>query len=49
MSADTAFTVAMAAGWIALVVAFAWPTPHCRCCAIGADEERRRHQQRIQR
>ncbi len=32
MTADAAFTVAVAAGWIALVVAFAWPTPHCRCC-----------------
>jgi hypothetical protein len=49
MSADTAFTVAMAAGWIALVVAFAWPTPHCKCCAVGADEERRREQHRIHR
>lgn len=41
MSADAAFTIALAAGWIALVVAFAWPTPHCKCCSVGAEEERR--------
>lgn len=47
---DAAFTIAMAAGWIALVVAFAWPTPHCKCCAVGtAEEERRRTGQRQHR
>ena len=46
MSPDAAFTIAMAAGWIALVVAFAWPTPHCKCCHVGADERRHRTQHR---
>lgn len=32
MTADAAVTVALAAGWIALVVAFAWPDPHCPDC-----------------
>lgn len=32
MTSDLAFTIGLAAGWMALVVAFAWPTPHCRCC-----------------
>ncbi|HET8568043.1 MAG TPA: hypothetical protein VFM93_03530 [Candidatus Limnocylindria bacterium] len=32
MSPDTALTIGLAAGWMALVVAFAWPTPHCTCC-----------------
>ncbi|MDE3113760.1 MAG: hypothetical protein KGN00_12610 [Chloroflexota bacterium] len=49
MSADVAFTIAMAAGWIALVVAFAWPTPHCKCCQVGEEERRRRAEQRPQR
>lgn len=50
MTADAAFTIAMAAGWIALVVAFAWPTPHCKCCSVGAlEEERQRAHQRQHR
>jgi hypothetical protein len=49
MTPDAAFTIAMAAGWIALVVAFAWPTPHCKCCSVAAEEERRRSGQRQHR
>ncbi len=42
MSADTAFTIAMAAGWVALVVAFVWPTsPHCKCCTHRLEEQAR--------
>jgi len=48
MSADAAFTIAMASGWIALVVAFAWPTPHCRCCSVGAEEDARRRERQRQ-
>lgn len=46
MSADAAFTIAMAAGWVALVVAFAWPTPHCTCCRVGAEERQKRAEHR---
>jgi len=38
MTPDIAFTIALGAGWMALVVAFAWPTPHCRCCAERVKE-----------
>jgi hypothetical protein len=48
MSPDAAFTIAMAAGWIALVVAFAWPTPHCKCCAVGVAEAKRRQEHQRQ-
>jgi hypothetical protein len=45
MSADIAFTIAIAAGWIALVVAFVWPTSaHCTCCTQRLEE--RQSQQR---
>jgi hypothetical protein len=49
MSADTAFTIALAAGWIALVVAFTWPTPHCKCCPRYGEEQRRRQEPRQHR
>lgn len=32
MTSDLLFTIGLASGWMALVVALAWPTPHCRCC-----------------
>lgn len=38
MTPDLAFTIALGAGWTALVVAFAWPTPHCRCCSDRRSE-----------
>lgn len=40
MTADVAFTIGLAAGWVALVVALVWPTPHCKCCRAGQDEGR---------
>lgn len=44
MISDFAFTIGLAAGWMALVVALVWPTPHCRCCpekSAKAKQERR--------
>jgi hypothetical protein len=32
MTAEAAFTVAMVAGYLALVVALAWADPHCKDC-----------------
>jgi len=44
MSADVAFTIAMAAGWAALVVAFVWPaSSHCKCCTQRLAEQDARH------
>jgi hypothetical protein len=43
MTSDLALTIAMAAGWMALVVAFVWPaSPHCRCCSRQYEDEAER-------
>lgn len=46
LSADTAFSLGLFAGWLALVVAMVWPEQkHCTCCAkrqAKENEENRR-------
>lgn len=46
MTPDTAFTIGLAAGWVALVVALVWPTPHCKCCVVGQERASRTRQPR---
>lgn len=38
---DQAFFVSMVAGWIALLIAFAWPSDlHCDCCRYRGRERK---------
>lgn len=32
LSADTAFSIGLLAGWLALVIALTWQDVHCSCC-----------------
>jgi hypothetical protein len=46
---DLAFAIALAAGWMALLVALAGPTPRCRCCERVSEAESRDRGRRVGR
>ena len=44
MTNEMAWSIALVAGWLAVVVALVWEAPHCQCCVKRQRPSGRRSQ-----